>query len=204
MADPVAGVVEISIRGVFAPGLVDFFEIVLEFAVADRQEGPDDFGGSFVGFVGVFLFQSDNRINSAKAVGAGSAKNAHKDSFGLVVERVASGDGVETGRADVVFFLKLSKERIPHLASGCFDAQMIGFGFDGHIAAGRMKFEFVGAGELGDEFFVLVGFGAAEFVVEVNDGQDDAEFVAEFKEQAQEADGVGAPRDSDANAIAGI
>ena len=79
---------------------------------------------------------------------------------------------------------------------------MIGFGFGGYVAAGEMKFELVRAGEVGDECFVVVRFGAAKLVVEVDDRQDDPEFVANLEEQAQESDRVGASRDSDGDAIA--
>ena len=67
-----------------------------------------------------------------------------------------------------------------------------------------MEFEFVCARQVDDEFFVLVGFYSAEFVIEVDDGKDDAEFGAKLPQKAQERNGIRAARDSDAHAIAGF
>ena len=60
------------------------------------------------------------------------------------------------------------------LAGRGFDTEMICLCFDADVPAGNVKFKLVSKGEVGDEFFVLVGFGAAQLVIEVDDRQDDA------------------------------
>ena len=81
-------------------------------------------------------------------------------------------------------FLQLPKKFVPHLASGGLDAEMICLRFDGDVPAGNVEFELVREGEVSDEFFVLVGFGPAQLVIEVDDRQDDAEFVAKLEKEA--------------------
>ena len=58
-------------------------------------------------------------------------------------------------------------------------------------------------GEFGDEFFVGVGGAATEFVIEVDDGEDNAEFLAQFEEEKKESDGIGTTGNGDADAGAG-
>lgn len=60
------------------------------------------------------------------------------------------------------------------------------------------------AREVGDEFLVLVGFGGAQFVIEVDDGKDNAEFGAKLPQKAQQRDRIRSAGDGDAQAIAGL
>ena len=81
---------------------------------------------------------------------------------------------------------------------------MIGFGFDRHVTTGKMKFELVCTREVGDKFFVLVGFSTAQRVIEVNDGQYDAEFVPKLEQQAKQTDRVGPSGNRNADAITSL
>jgi len=57
--------------------------------------------------------------------------------------------------------------------------------------------------EFGDEFFVGVGGAAAQFVIEMDDGEDEAKFIAQFKEEMEKSHGISTAGHGYPDALAG-
>jgi hypothetical protein len=74
----------------------------------------------------------------------------------------------------------------------------------GDVAAGEVKFQGVLAGQTIDELLVCIRFGAAQLVIEMDDGENDAEFVAQFCQQAKQRDRINPAGNCDADAVAGM
>ena len=157
-AEPVALEVRVGVGAVFPPGEAALGEPVPDIGTPQVEERPDNAG------IG-------NGANPAESRSTGTAEEAVEDGFGLVVERVAGGDRErlrgEEGIADSAGFL--------------FD---VAFGERGRWRRnGRREF----VGEMADEGFVVVGFEAAEFVVDVEDGGG----AIELMEDMGERNGIG-------------
>ena len=60
------------------------------------------------------------------------------------------------------------------------------------------------SGERGDKGLVLVGFRAADAVVQVRDGEYEAKSIALFQQGAKQSDRVGAARAGDTNLHPGV
>ena len=60
------------------------------------------------------------------------------------------------------------------------------------------------AGKLVDEGFVLIGFGAAELVVEVDNGKHQADFGADFEKKAKKCYRIRASRNGDPRTVASL
>jgi hypothetical protein len=67
-----------------------------------------------------------------------------------------------------------------------------------------MERELMFARKLGDESFLFVGLGASEFVVEMNDGEDDAQLGAEFQQETKQRHGICSAGDGEPDAVAGL
>ena len=163
-ADTISLVVEVGVGDVFAPGDVVGGEPVADFGSSKSQEGADDaFGGG--------------GADAAEAGGAGAAEEAEEDGFGLIVEGVAGGYGVAEIISDAL------REEIVAEAPGF----LFGVAIGGREGCGVERDGVVG-GESADEGFIGVGFGTAEFVIDVEDGVGEVELM----EGDEEKDGIGA------------
>ena len=56
--------------------------------------------------------------------------------------------------------------------------------------------------EVTGKLFVRIRSCAANLVIEVRYGEDDAQFLTDFEEQPHQRDGIGASGDSDGKAVA--
>lgn len=158
VSNPVAAVIALGIRVVFAPGLVDFTKCVAQlFAAkpdqrADQQEVAVDFA---------------LERNPAHTDRSGAAKELVQDGFDLIVGIVCGNQAAGTASGH-----RAAQEIIALIAQSGFisrrvDAVWVGFG---DYADSQF------CGELLDERLVSVGRLAAKFVVEV--GQSDQVRVA--------------------------
>ncbi len=82
--DAVAGKGELSVGGVFAPGLVEGIQVGFDFSAGGGEEGAED--AAF----GVL----DGGMDAAETFGPGAAKDFGEHGFGLIVGGVGGGDGV--------------------------------------------------------------------------------------------------------------
>jgi hypothetical protein len=60
----------------------------------------------------------------------------------------------------------------------------------GNVVAVSVEFQVVRASQVCGELLVCVGFGGAQFVIEVDDRRDDTKFVAQFEQQTKECNGI--------------
>ena len=67
-----------------------------------------------------------------------------------------------------------------------------------------MEHELVFAREVRDEGFIFVGLEAAEFVVEVDDGENDTQLGAKLQQKPKQRNGIRASRNRDADSVAGL
>ena len=141
---------------------------------------------------------SDFGVNAAEAGESGTAKNVGKNGFGLVVGGVSDGDAIE-----VFFGREAFEERVASAAGGVFEIGVLLFGFGEDVFARDEEGKVVAFCERGDKFFIGVRSFAAEFVIEVDDGKNDAEFFVEFEEKKKERDGVSSSGDGDADTLSG-
>ena len=150
----------------------------------------------------VAVWDGEDGVNPAEALGPGSAKELHEDGFGLVVEGVGGEDGVGLAGGEEV-----AEGCVAEVASCLFDGFAVGGGVGGGVDAPGVEGDFEAGAEGFDEGLVGVGFGTPEAVVDVDGGEAGAEGVARESvggaEEEQESDGVRAAGDCGAEAIAG-
>jgi len=137
-------------------------------------------------------------MNAREACESGAAKNVGENSLGLIVRGVRGGDGGE-----MLFFGDLREPGVAGAASGVFEVSLCSGGELRDVCAMSLEIESEMSGEFGDELFVGVRGAAAEFVIEVQDAENDAEVGADFCEQEEERYGIGAAGDGYSDAIAG-
>ena len=193
VADAVAGEGLVGVGGVFAPGLILLAEEGLDIGTTSLEEWAEDSA----------LWQSDDRVDGAEALGPGAAEELHEDGFGLVVEGVGGEDGVGVAGAE-----EGGEEIVAQGAGGLFDG-LSGFGrAGGDVCVVKVERDFEADAEVFDETLVGVGLGCAEAVIDVDCAQADAESVVpgciggvEGQEQGY---GVGTAGDGDADAVTGF
>jgi len=142
-------------------------------------------------------YVSGDGVDATEACEAGASQDVSENGFSLIVGGVGYGDsgGVPCGD-------ELIEEGVTRSAPSVFEIGFVAFSICGDIGAPSVEGEGMFRGEGGDEFLVGVGSAAAELMIEVGDGEDDAELRAEFQQQVEERDGVGATGDGDGYSIA--
>jgi hypothetical protein len=141
-------------------------------------------------------------MDAGEAFGPCSAKEFAEDGFGLVIESVGGGDGIER-----VLGHEAAEPGVAEAAGGFFDGLV---GLVGVLCGFRFGVDLMGVerqaergGEIGAELLVNVGFGATEAVVEMGDVEDDAEVGGAGGEGAGEGDRVCSAGEADGEAEAG-
>jgi hypothetical protein len=183
-ADAGARAFGVAVGGVLAPGLAAETEIVAKIGAAEFEERAEN-GAGF-------------GMDAAEAGESSAAEDVSENGFGLVVGSVGDGDFVELAFGDEAL-----KEGVAGAAGGVFEVGALAFGFGGDVFADDEELQGVLGGEIGDEFFVGVGSAPAQFVIEVDDGENEAKFFAQFEEEMEESDGIGAAGNGDPDALAG-
>ena len=169
VADAIAGEGEMAVGGVFAPGLVEGFEEGFDLGAGGGEERAED----------AALGEVDDGVDAGEAFGPCAAKELGEDGFGLVVEGVRGGDGVDwTGGHE------LAEPGVAQAAGGFFDG-VGGFsgGGIGGGEGGSVDAETRGRGcsswrRGAARRRVGIGFIAAKAVVEMGDVEDEAQFPA--------------------------
>ncbi len=186
VADPVPGQRAIRIGRVLNPAPAVRVEPADQLDTAEIDERPDD--------------RAATRRDAGKPFRAGASKHAHQHRLGLVVARVAGGDGVgRCTRADAL------EEGVARLASRLLDRLPVLLRETGDVGGFHVERHAELGGEIPAERGVPGGLGAAKAVVEMRDG-DEAE-RASFRQLAQdprERDRIGPPGDGRDNARAGF
>ena len=178
VADAVAVEGGVEVGSVLAPGEAAGGEPGEQLFAIDVEERADDaVGGDWT--------------DAGKPGGSGASQESEQDGFGLVGTGVAEGNAVE------------AELEAGTLEEGVAEAA----GAFLEIAVARARIGFVdhdwkrqSPGEIADEGFVGRGFGSAEAVIDVQDGDT----VAQSGERAQEGDRVGSARDGDSDRAAAI
>ncbi len=177
VANAVAGIGQVAIGGVFAPGLAQFAEIGLDFCARGGKERAQD--RAFRGF----KLWSD----AGKALGPRATQEFGEDCLGLVVEGVRGGYCVERGFGD-----ELAEPLVAEAAGGFFDGLGgfagcgVGLGLRSHIDARLMEGQAETGGEVAGKDQIGVGLFAAQAVVEVGGMKHEAKLGAASGKNAQE------------------
>ena len=134
MAKAVPGVGVVLVGGVFAPGLIELGQIGLDLGAGDGEHGAED----------AAFWKLDNRVNAGKAFGPGAADQFAQDGFGLVVEGVGCGDGIENSRGH-----EFAKPGVAKAAGGFFDGFVMLDGFGGGVDLVGVKLDAEDLGQVG-------------------------------------------------------
>ncbi len=172
MAESIAEECSVRVGGILAPGEIFLGEPGADGGAGDFEQRANDAGWGF---------GQDGR----EAGGSGSPEEAGKNGFGLIVERVAGGDGVTKAVGDT-----LSKPGVAAAAGFLLQISFSG----GERGGGEGESERLG--QIRDEVGVGIGFGAAELVIYVKDDTGQPGLMKDVEEE----DGVGAAGNSNAEA----
>jgi hypothetical protein len=162
----------IAVGRVFAPSLAAKAEIRAQLVAAEFEQGAEDYPGF--------------GVNAGKPGKAGAPQNVGEDGFGLVVGRVGDGNVVEMSGAGEAF-----EEGVASAAGSVFKIGALAPGLPFDVFVRDEKRKIMAGGKRGHKFFVGLGGAAAQFVIEVGDGKDDAERFAEFEEKKEQSHGIG-------------
>lgn len=158
-AETVSSVFQILVRAVLSPCDFALYHPLPNFCPPDFDKRTDQAGAG-------------RHANSTQAAGSGSPEKAVQHRFGLVIERMARGDGI-AGVATQLFL----EERITNRA-----------GFLFHIARPQSPTEgserqFETGRQIGHEIFIRARFSAPQFVVNVQDDRGETELVKRVKKE---------------------
>lgn len=192
VANAVAGIGEVAVGGILAPGLAETAEVQFHFSTGDGQERTQN----------VALGELENGMDATEAFSPCAAQELGEDGFGLIVEGVGGGDGVEGDLGH-----QGAQPGVTQTACGFFD----GFrglagargGFGRGVKAGGVEGEAKLGSQIADESKVGVGFRAAQAVVQVRDVQREAQFPALVVKSSQQGNGICAAGDGHAEAQTG-
>jgi hypothetical protein len=162
----------IAVGRVFAPSLAAKAEVRAQLVAAEFEQGAEDHPGF--------------GVNAGEPGKAGAPKNVGEDGFGLVVGSVGDGDVVETSGAGEAF-----EEGVAGAAGSVFKIGVLAPGLAFDVFVRDEKRKIMAGGKRGHKSFVGVGGAAAQFVIEVGDGKDDAERFTEFEEKKKQSHGIG-------------
>ena len=95
------------------------------------------------------------------------------------------------------------EEGVAQHTRGRFQRELVLARVSGRVTGAAVEFQVEAAGKLAHELLIGIGIGAADFVIEVNNGEDNSEFGARFQQQAQQRDRIGAAGNRHADAISG-
>ncbi|MGC1451490.1 MAG: hypothetical protein WA830_15780 [Candidatus Sulfotelmatobacter sp.] len=98
---------------------------------------------------------------------------------------------------------KVTKESVPQFPRRRFHADMFLSCVLRDVIAVAVELQVMLASQVRYEFLIGIGFGTAQFVIEVNHRQNDAEFVPQLEQQPQQADGINSAGYCHADAVPG-
>ena len=156
VSDSIASVSGFGVRGVLAPGLAQFAEVVDDFLATALEERADERQGRG---------QASDSRHAGQSGDPSPASDAMQDGFNLVVGRV--GDGQVAG---AVSMSDLAQELVPKIPEVCFTG--VHRWVDG--GARGVARQIQAFGERFDGREIGVGFGAAQAVVQVGDDESTA------------------------------
>lgn len=182
VSNAVAGEGGVSIGGVRAPGLVEDAEIVLNLRARDGEERAKDWAA-----LRAFKFW----MNAGETLRPCAAQDFGEDGFSLVVEGVRGGDGVHlAGRH------QLPKPGIAQASRGFFNGlrslagRGIGVGLGCRVYALLVKGNCQPRCQFPAKREILVGFGAAQSVVQMRRVEHQAQLRASSRQGAQQCHGI--------------
>lgn len=181
VAETVAGVGAVVISCVLAPGEGVGSQPGFNLAAVDFKERADE---SF----------ARDRQDSGETRESRPAEDAVEDGFGLIVARVTCSDAIDYAGCD-----QAGIEGQAGVAGGLFEVTVHG----GDVGLMEVKRERERGGELGDEFGIGLGSGAANAVINVGDAELEVPARGQFAEGVQKEDGIRSARNRDAEALSG-
>jgi len=126
MAEAVAGVGVVLVGGVFAPGLAEAGKVGFHLRPGCGQHGAQD--ASF--------WKLDDWVDSGEAFGPCAAEEFAEDGFGLIVEGMGRGYGVDDTSGH-----KFAEPGVAEAAGGFFDRFAMLGGFGGGIDLAGVEWE---------------------------------------------------------------
>ena len=174
----------VAIGGVFAPGLMERFQIVAQILALDFEQRPDH--------------GADRGIDTRQSAWTCSADQMCENCFGLVLRGVSYGDASRlSSGADAL------EEGVAKASRCVFEIPTLERSTCGDVLAGGYEFQIKLAGQVFDELRIRCGVFATQLVIEMDDEKRDAQVLANILEDAQQSDGIRAARNGHTNAIAG-
>lgn len=153
VAEPVAAVMGLLVRGVFPPGDLAGLEPVAEGGAGHREERAEDLALRVI-------------ENAGETAGTGTTEQAEENGFGLVFEGVAGENGVDGAGGEPL---------VAEIAQGFFAGVRGLHAFDEQGAS-------QGVGEEANVAFIGIAFDAAQAVVHVQQGDGQTGFGTEAGE----------------------
>jgi hypothetical protein len=160
VAQTVACVGMVLIRGVFAPGLMESGEIGFDLGTGDGQHWAEN----------APFWKLDDGMNAGEPFGPGAAQKLAEDGFGLVIESVRRRD-----RIDPTSGHEFAKPGVAKPAAGFFDGFVMLGGLIDRVNGMGVELDAERLRQIGGKLLIEIGFLAAQTVMEVGDVQDDAE-----------------------------
>ncbi len=208
--DTIAQEARIEIGGVLTEGLVERVQVTLDLLTRGGEQRTDESGRGGEGVVGGIVVgrmgfgggefgEREGAVDSGEAAGAGAAKEAQENGFGLVVAGVGRGYGIEGKRGGGAL-----EKGVAGAASGGFEREVEKGGERCDILSFDLAVKSELGGDIAHEIRIGVGVRSAQTVIEVENDEDDAEGGGEFGEGAQERHGISSATDSHADALAGM
>src|SRR5579863_3614385 len=167
----VAGMPQVAIAGVFAPGLAQSSQANLQVFSAGGQERTDNSCGA------LWTCKRQLRVDSCQAAAAGAANDFEENGLSLIIKSVSGGDPIQTGLPE-----QATKILVAQFPCSSLDAEMLLCRISSCVATVAKEVQFMEPGKFGHKFSVGVGFGPAQLVVEVNDGENNANLGAELEQ----------------------
>jgi len=183
VSDACAHAVRVPIGSIFPPRLALAAQVGAQIRTADFEQRAKD--GARCG------------MDAAKSGESRATQDVRQDGFRLIVGGVRDGDAVEPA-----FLREALKKGVSRAPRHIFQIAVFAFGFRGNIFRGHKKLQTMLRRKFRNEFFVGLRGPAAQFVIEVHDAQHAAQFLPQFQEQMQQSDGIRAPRNGNAQALA--
>jgi hypothetical protein len=193
MAEAVASVGGVEVGGVFAPPLANFGEVRLDPRASDVQERTEN----------AALGEMDDGMDAGEAFRPRATQKFAENGFGLVVERMGGGYGVDFSGCH-----ELAKPAVAESPGGFFYgfSGFAGFsipaGFGGGIDPMSVEREVEGACEIGGKLLVQVGFRLAQAVMEMGCVEYKAQLRASRGKGTGQGDGIRSAGQADGQAQA--
>jgi hypothetical protein len=190
---PVAGVGGVLVGGIFAPGLIEAGEVGLDLGTANGEHRAED----------AAFWKLNDGMDAGEALGPSAAQEFAEYGFGLIVEGMSRGYGV-----DLAGCHEFAKPGVAKAAGGFLDcfSRLARFPMQSSFGSGidlaRVKWNAERGCEIGSELLIEIGVLATQAVVEMRGVQDDSQFPGLGCEPTGKSYGIRSAGEADGQAQA--